>query len=84
VKDREKEKEKAMAEIEKNDLVGLTRDLNRDLPEGTVGMVTERKENSFEVNFPLPGRTVSAEVAPEDVSFITGTPVENEAELASE
>lgn len=60
-----------MTNIEKNDVVGLTRDLDSNLPEGLVGVVTERHEDGLDVKFPVQGsETQHARVAPEDVKFI--------------
>lgn len=60
-----------MTNIEKNDVVGLTRDVDTNLPEGLVGVVTERHEDGLDVKFPVQGsETQHARVAPEDVKFI--------------
>lgn len=68
-----------MANIQKNDVVGLTRDVDSNLPEGLVGVVTARHEDGLEVKFPIQGsETQHARVSPEDVKFI----VTNESSLA--
>lgn len=38
-----------MTTIVRYDLVGLTRDVNPDLPEGPVGMVKRCNEDDFEI-----------------------------------
>jgi hypothetical protein len=63
----------AMKAIQKNDVVGLTRSLDNELPEGLVGMVTQCHGDCFDVKFPIQGReTLHARVAPEDVKFLLG------------
>lgn len=66
--------------IEKNDLVGLNRDVDENLKEGLVGQVVECKEDTFNVKFPLPGdKDLSAELPREDIDFLVGTKqLENE------
>ncbi|WP_414584832.1 hypothetical protein [Scytonema sp. PCC 10023] len=59
--------------IEKNDLVGLARDVDDNLPEGLVGKVVECDEDAFDVHFPLPGgKDVSAKLPREDINFLVG------------
>ncbi|NMG22134.1 hypothetical protein [Brasilonema bromeliae] len=60
--------------IEKNDLVGLNRDVDENLTEGLVGRVVECNEDAFDVKFPLPGdKEVSAKLPREDIDFLVGT-----------
>ncbi|MGH7998613.1 MAG: hypothetical protein ACREPR_04065 [Brasilonema sp.] len=63
-----------MTPIEKNDLIGLARDVDHNLPEGLVGKVLECKEDGFDVQFPLPGgKDVFAKVPREDINFLVET-----------
>lgn len=63
-----------MTLIQKNDVVGLTRNLDTNLTEGLVGMVLERHDDSFEVEFPLQGSdNIRARVPQQDVKLIVGT-----------
>ncbi|MEI2581325.1 hypothetical protein [Scytonema sp. PRP1] len=59
-----------MTTIEKSDLVGLTRNVNHDLPEGLVGMVLQCDKDDFDVRFPLPGKDLYAKVPREDIKFL--------------
>lgn len=60
--------------IEKDDLVGLARDVDDNLKEGLVGRVVECKEDGFDVQFPLPGdKDMSAKLPREDINFLVGT-----------
>jgi hypothetical protein len=61
-----------MSNIEKNDLVGLTRDIDAKLTEGLVGRVVESNEDALEVRFPTQKETLQAQVALEDVKVIIG------------
>lgn len=62
-----------MRTIQKNDLVGLTRDLGDHLSEGLVGMVTQCYENCFDVKFPIQGsEALHARVFPEDIKLLLG------------
>jgi hypothetical protein len=61
-----------MTTIEKSDLVGLTRKVNHDLPEGLVGMVLQCDKYDFDVRFPLPGKDLYAKVPREDIKFLVG------------
>lgn len=61
-----------MTNIEKNDLVCLTRDLNPNMPEGLVGRVLQCHEDGFHVQFPLPGKSFSAQLPQKDVKFLVG------------
>lgn len=63
-----------MTVIQKNDVVGLTRDVDENLTEGLVGKVLQCNEDSFDVEFPLQGAdNIQARVASEDVKLIVGT-----------
>ena len=66
--------------IEKDDLVGLNRDVDENLKEGLVGMVEECDQDGFDVKFPLPGgKDLSAKLPREDIDFLVGTKqLENE------
>ncbi|MBW4625186.1 MAG: hypothetical protein KME49_06695 [Brasilonema octagenarum HA4186-MV1] len=60
--------------IEKDDLVGLNRDIDENLKEGLVGKVEECDQDGFEVKFPLPGdKDLSAKLPREDIDFLVGT-----------
>ena len=62
-----------MTEIQKNDIVGLTRDINPDLSEGLLGIVTECDEDKLDVKFPVQGtESHHAQVASEDVKLVMG------------
>lgn len=62
-----------MTTIQTNDLVGLTRDLDSNLPEGLVGRVLQCHGDYFDVRFPLQGSDpVHARVASEDVKLLVG------------
>ncbi|ARV57502.1 hypothetical protein BZZ01_01625 [Nostocales cyanobacterium HT-58-2] len=61
-----------MTSIEKSDLVGLTRNVNHDLPKGLVGMVLECDKDIFDVQFPFPGKSLYAKVPREDIKFLVG------------
>lgn len=62
-----------MTPIEKNDLVGLARDVDHNLPEGLVGKVLECDNDGFDVQFPLPGgKNLYAKVPREDIKFLVG------------
>lgn len=63
-----------MALIQKNDIVGLTRDLDDNLTEGLVGRVLNCNDDSFDVEFPLQGSdNIRAKVPQADVKLIVGT-----------
>lgn len=59
-----------MTPIEKNDLVELKRDVSDELSEGLVGMVVQSDSEEVEVEFPLPGNKVNAQLPQEDVKFL--------------
>lgn len=61
-----------MTPIEWNDIVGLTRSLNEDLPEGMIGRVLYCHDQGFEVQFPTQGETRYANVSGSDLKFIIG------------
>ncbi|GAA6615103.1 hypothetical protein [Scytonema sp. NUACC26] len=59
-----------MTPVEKNDLVELKRDVNQELSEGLVGIVLQSDSDEVEVEFPLPGNSVHAQLPQEDVKFL--------------
>jgi hypothetical protein len=59
-----------MTPIEKDDLVELKRDVDENLSKGLVGMVLENHSDNVEVEFPLPGNSLHAQLPQEDVKFI--------------
>jgi hypothetical protein len=67
-----------MTNIEQNDLVGLTRDINYEMPKGLVGKVLESHEDGVRVEFPLPGKSLHAEIPKEDLKMIIGNLQVNE------
>jgi hypothetical protein len=69
-----------MTPIEKNDLVELQRNVNPDLSEGLVGMVVECNPDNLDVQFPVPGKDLQAQVSREDVKFLVAVaPPQDEA-----
>ncbi|MBW4691225.1 MAG: hypothetical protein KME27_05600 [Lyngbya sp. HA4199-MV5] len=61
-----------MTPIERNDIVGLTRSLSDELPEGMIGRVLYCHDQGFEVQFPTQSETRYANVSGHDLKFILG------------
>ncbi|MDZ7961586.1 MAG: hypothetical protein RMY34_27520 [Aulosira sp. DedQUE10] len=60
-------------DIESEDVVKLNKNLNNELQEGLVGIVTQsdQEQDNIDVNFPLPGKNLHAQVSENDIDFLT-------------
>jgi hypothetical protein len=59
-----------MNNIQEQDIVRLTRNVNHELQQGLVGIVLQRHQDSFDVHFPLQGKNLYAQLTLQDVEFL--------------
>ncbi|MBD2448954.1 hypothetical protein H6G76_17695 [Nostoc sp. FACHB-152] len=62
-----------MNNIQEKDIVRLTRNVNHELQQGLVGIVLQCHQNYFDVQFPLQGKSLYAQLPVQDVEFLMGS-----------